>query len=276
MTDPTSTSTGTAVGAAAQAAAAIARAVDAAAEQIAILSADVAARDGQIEQLQEICDDRQRVIVEVGEHAQTYRRAAEERAGLVAALDFEVGRLRADLARLELERDQAVSAAAAAVLALDEERDRTRMVRAQNAADLRAAQRDAESVRARAGVLEEALAARSRLIDELQSACEERLALVDGLGAEVTSLRAVAEERLLLIEANESRYRAREAQLAAAGETRADGVDWRAIAEERASALQDVTVEAERRAVLLAELTSALEGKTHEIDDLRKRLTPTS
>src|ERR1700686_5468218 len=83
--------------AAAEAAAAIERAVDHATEELAVLHARITARDAEIERLQDICDDRQRVIQDLSAHADTYRRAAEERAALVATLDFDLQRLQADL-----------------------------------------------------------------------------------------------------------------------------------------------------------------------------------
>jgi chromosome segregation ATPase len=268
----------------AAAVAAIERAVDGATEELAVLHAEVAARDGELERLQEICDDRQRVIDELGDHAATYRRAAEERAGLVAALDFELQRLREDLERAEREKTAAISASEAAVLALDEERQRARMASGERDAELRAALREAEALRARAETLETALAARVSLIDELQSACDElqsacdeRLTAIEQLSAEIASLRVIAAERGDLLEANEARYRARESELAARDDALVnDGIDWRNLAEDRERALNELAVEAERRSVLLAEVTAALEGRTREVEDLRKRLTRAS
>jgi hypothetical protein len=49
-----------------------------------------------------------------------------------------------------------------------------------------------------------------------------------------------------------------------------DGIDWQAIAIERGQALELVSVEAERRAALLAELTSALQARTAEVEELRR------
>ncbi|MDB5072814.1 MAG: hypothetical protein JWM87_3925 [Candidatus Eremiobacteraeota bacterium] len=270
---------------AAEAAAALERAADGVSEELVVLQAEVAARDAEVERLQEICDDRLRVIDELGEHAATYRRAAEDRAGLVAALDFDLQRVRADLERAERERNDALAAAEAATLALDDERQRARLLAGERDAELRTAHRDAQTLRSRVEVLENALAARAGLVEELQAACDQRLRVIAGLTEEVETLRRVAEERRLLLETNEARYREREAAAAAAeiaaaeaagrdpGEAAGDGVDWRALAEERERALHEVSAEAERRAVLLAELTAALEGRTREVEGLRKRLS---
>jgi chromosome segregation ATPase len=317
---------------AAAAAAALERAADATAEEILVLQAEVAARESEVERLQEICDDRQRVIEELGEHAATYRHAAEDRAGLVAALDLDVQRLRGDLERAERERTDALAAAETAALALDDERQRARLRSGEHDAELRAAHREAQMLRARIDALEDALGARAALIEELQGACDERLGVIGSLTEEINALRLVAEERRLLLETNEARYTERAAakaaepahdgvdwrtvaqereralqDVSAEAERRAvlltevtaalnalqaerdaerdaapppppaappdDGVDWRALAEERERALQEVSAEAERRSVLLAEVTAALEGRTREVEDLRKRLT---
>ena len=247
---------------AAEAAAALERAADGAAEELAVLHAEVSARDAEVERLQEICDDRQRVIEELGEHAATYRRAAEDRAGLVAALDFDLQRLRADLERAERGRNDALAAAEAATLALDDERQRARLLAGERDAELRAAHRDAEMLRGRIDALENALAARVTLIEELQAACDERLGVMSQLSDEIGALRLVAEERRLLLETNEVRYRERAA--APPPEPANDGVDWRVVADERRRALDDVSAEAERRAALIAELTAALEALRRE------------
>ncbi|HYW54538.1 MAG TPA: hypothetical protein VE826_11240 [Dongiaceae bacterium] len=259
----------------AEAAVAIERAADGVTEQIVVLQAQVAARDAELERLQDVAGDRQRVIDELSGSAATYRRAAEERAALVAALDFELQRMRDDLLAADRRRNDAIAAAETAVQALDEERQRTRATSSQRDAELRAAQRETESLRAHIAVLQDALTARGALIEELHSACEERLAAIDRLSDELAAIRHVAEERLVLIETNEAQYRAQEALREGAAHA-ADGIDWRSIADERERALQEVSAEAERRSVLLAELTSALEGRTREAEDLRKRLTRAS
>jgi|GEM_PF-6484872 len=264
---------GRAAARAAEAAAAIERAADGATEQIGVLQAQIAARDAELERLRDVCDDRQRVIDELGDHVVTYRHAAEERAALVASLDFELQRLRDELARAERARNDAVAAAHA----LDEERQRTRLAAGQRDVELRAALRETESLQARIAMFEEALAARAGVIDELHAACEERLAMIEQLSDAIGALRLVAEERLVVLESNEAQYRAQETLrggAAHAGEN--DRIDWRGIAQERERALQELAAEAERRSVLLAEVTSALEGRTREAEDLRKRLTRAS
>jgi chromosome segregation ATPase len=367
---------------AADAAAAIRRAADAATEKLAVLKADLAARDAELERLREVCDERRRIIDELTGHAATYRQAAEERAGLVASLHADVQRLRqaferereelqatcdqlqatceermALIERAETARAEALAAAEAARRALEEERARARFELGQRDAQLREAERVADEVSSRLPVLNDALEARARLIEELQATCDERLALIEKadrarsdaqtaaesaqraleaerararfelgqrdaelreaervaaevgarvpvlsealdqrarlieqlqatcderlaamerLAEESAMLRVVAEERALLIETNEAKYQAREAQLAAVSAAPADGIDWRAIAEERERALQELAGEAERRAVLLADVTAALEGRTREVEDLRKRHTSVS
>ena len=231
---------------AAHAAAAIRRAADGATDELAFLHGALAARDAELERLQDVCDERQRVIDDLTEHSTTYRRAAEERAGLLAALDVDLQRLRDDLERETAERRNAVAAAQEAVKALDEERLRIRFNAQDREAELRAALRDTDALRTRAEGLESALAARAKLIEELQAACDERLAVIERFG-----------------------------QPPPADGT--DGtVDWRAVAEERERALHALSAEAERRAVLLAEVTAALEGRGREVEDLRRRLARTS
>ena len=254
---------------------AIERAADGATEQIGVLQAQVAVRDAELERLHDVCDDRQRVIDELSGHVSTYRRAAEERAALVASLDFELRRLSNDLLSAERARNDAIAKAETAESVLDEERQRTRLTSSQRDAELRAAQRETELLRARVGMFENALAARAAVIDELHAACAERLEMIEKLSAESASMRIVAEERLSVLESNEAQYRAQETLRNGTG-TGDDGVDWRAVAEERGRALQDVATEAERRSVLLAEVTSALEGRTREAEDLRRRLTRAS
>jgi chromosome segregation ATPase len=237
---------------------------------------EVAVRDAELKRLHDVCDDQQRVIDELGGHVSTYRHAAEERAVLLATLDFELQRVRDDLLAAERARNDAVAKADTAVNVLDDERQRTQLTSAQREAELRAAQRETELLRARADVLEHALAARAAVIDELHAACAERLEMIERLSAESASLRIVAEERLSVIESNEAKYRAQETLRNGAAAAAEDGVDWRAIAQERERALHEIAAEAERRSVLLAEVTSALEGRTREAEELRKRLTRAS
>jgi hypothetical protein len=273
MIDPAPVSPRRSAAKAAQAAAAIARAADGATEELAVLQAEIETRDVEIGRLLETCDDRQKVIADLGEQAAAYRRAAEGRAALAAALDFDVQRLRRDLECAETERNDALAAAELATHALDDERRRATLAAHEHDAALRAARGETETLRTRTEMLDAALAARASLIEELQAACDERLAAAENLSQEVDSLRLIAEERRLLLEANDAAYRAREAQHATQAEAAPDdGVDWRALADERERALRALGAEAERRAVLLAEVTAALEGRAREVEDLRNRL----
>lgn len=214
--------------------------------EFAVVFAEVAARDAARERLQEVCDERDRLIQELDEHCAAYRRAAEERAGLAATANEEVQRLRHDLERIERERDRHAAEAEIAAHALEEERQRFRLQRGEHEAALRDALRASESLRARIGVFEEALTGRTHVIDELQTACEQRLALIQRLSDEVESLQKLAEERRVLLE----RIRTQKPEPASG-----DATDWRAVA---------------------AELTAALEGRTRENEELRGRLTRAS
>jgi len=264
MTEPVPVPHG-AVAKAAQAAVALERAADGVADELAFLQAAVRARDAEIERLQEVCDDRQLVIDDLTAHSATYRDAAEQRAALLAALDVELNRMRGELERAVAERSAALATAEAAARTLDEERLRARFDASERDSGLRAAHRDAEALRARNAVLEEALAIRAELIEQLQTACDERLTVMERLSTEINQLHRNAEARELQLET-----------VAAGGSSRAqvpDDTDWRGIAEERERSLREVSAEAERRSVLLAEVTAALEGRTQEVEDLRRRLT---
>jgi len=277
MADPAKTKSRSAAAQAVQAAAAIRRAADGATEEIAVLRGDIAARDAEIDRLQEVADERRRVIDELNEYAAAYRRAAEARGGLLASLDFETKQLRVDLQQAVDERNAAITAAEATTQTLDEERHRALIELQERDAQIRSAHRDAEAARARLDILEDAVAVRGKLIDQLQATCEERLEVIERLSEEVASLRTIAEERALLLASNEAEYRARETKLAASGGTLAPtDSEWRELADERERALQELAAEAERRSVLLAEVTAALEGRTREVEDLRKRLTRAS
>jgi chromosome segregation ATPase len=268
----THSSTGCTPTAAARAAAAIERAADRATEELAVLQAKVAVRDAELERLQQICDERRHVIQNLSDHADTYRRAAEDRAVLVASLDFELKRVRADLDRTKLERSDALDAAAKAATALDEQRHTFAITSAEVAA------RDAARER-----LQEVCDERDRLIEQLSEHCtvyrraaEERLTLIGRLTDEVESLRCVAEERRLLIAGNDAERRMRQSLDAGALQAADAAFDWRALAEERKRLLDELSAEAERRTVLLAEVTAALEGRTRENEELRGRLTRAS
>lgn len=243
--------------------------------EFAVVFAEVQARDAARERLQAVCDERDRLIQELDERCTEYRRAAEERAGAAAALEEELREARRELERIARERDRTMAAAETSALAFEEERQRVRLLCGQHDAALRDALRAGESLRERIAVLEEGLTARAALIGDLQAACDERLGLIGRLSAEVESLRSVAEERLLLLESNLALQSA-PAPAVAAQSGADDGVDWRAVADERKRALDAVHAEAERRAVLLADVTAALEGRTRENEELRGRLTRTS
>jgi chromosome segregation ATPase len=325
--------------------------------EVAVVFAEVAARDAARERLQEVCDERDRLIRELNEQCAAYRQAAEERAGIAAASHEEAQRLRHDLDRIERERDQLAADAESAAHALEEERQRARLLRGehdaalrdalraseslrariaiseealsgralvieelQSACDerlalierlsneveslrktaaetesaahvlegerqharflrgahdaaLRDAQRASESLRARIAIIEEALSSRGRVIEELQTACDERLALIERLSDEVESLRNTGKERRLLLESNQTKD---SPSRDAADRFDGDATDWREVAAERKRALEQLSAEAERRAVLLAEVTAALEGRTRENEELRGRLTRAS
>ncbi|MEA2784721.1 MAG: hypothetical protein QOF71_825 [Candidatus Eremiobacteraeota bacterium] len=241
--------------------------------EFAVVFAEVAARDAARERLQEVCDERGRLIQELTEHCAAYRQAAEERAGIAAASHEEAARLRHDLERTERERDRLAAEAETAAHALEEERQRGRLLQGEHDAALRDALRASESLRARIAIFEEALTGRTRVIDELQAACDERLALIERLSDEVEALRNIAEERRLLLESNQTKD---SPSGDAADRSAHDGTDWRELAAERKRALEQLSAEAERRSVLLAEVTAALEGRTRENEELRGRLTRAS
>lgn len=104
--------------------------------------------------------------------------------------------------------------------------------------------------------LRETCAERQQLIDRLDRACTERLALIERLTAEIEILRSGHPTPLPVPEP-------------------ANGVDWQGIAREREAALARISAEAERRSVLLAELTAALHDRTEEVDQLRRSRTRT-
>jgi DNA repair exonuclease SbcCD ATPase subunit len=101
--------------------------------------------------------------------------------------------------------------------------------------------------------LRETCAERQQLIERLNEACTQRLALIERLTNEIETLRDAH-------------------PMPAA----TNGVDWQSIAREREATLARVSAEAERRSVLLAELTAALRDRTEEVDQLRRSRTRTS
>jgi hypothetical protein len=96
-------------------------------------------------------------------------------------------------------------------------------------------------------------------LERLRNVCDERQSVID-------TLQRACDERLELIERLSAQAEAARAEFAAAN----DGVDWRAVAMEREAALERVSVEAERRSALLADLTAALHDRTQEVEDLRR------
>jgi capsule polysaccharide export protein KpsE/RkpR len=110
------------------------------------------------------------------------------------------------------------------------------------------ADREARLTRLRATCAE-----RLQIIETLQEACDERLALIERLSREIKRLHGTGN-----------------------AEAAADGVDWQAVALEREAALERLSAEAERRSVLLADLTAALHDRTEELDHLRRSRPRTS
>lgn len=125
-------------------------------------------------------------------------------------------------------------------------------------ADLRVrlAEREARVARLRATCAE-----RQKVIDTLREACDERLALIEQLSKEVDALRAAQPPAT---------------STAPSPPPTAHGIDWHAVALEREAAFERLSAEAERRSVLLAELTAALHDRTEEADQLRRSRTRTS
>jgi chromosome segregation ATPase len=242
MIDPAPVNPRRSAAKAAHAAAAIARAADGATEELAVLQAEIETRDIEIGRLLETCDDRQKVIADLGEQAAAYRRAAEGRAALAAALDFDVQRLRRDLERAQAERNDALAAAELATHALDDERRRATLAAHEHDAALRAARGETETLRTRTEMLDAALAARASLVEELQSACDERLAAGESLSREIEALRSHVDvldttlaARARLIEELQS---ACDERLAAVENLSAEVDSLRLIAEERRQLLE--------------------------------------
>ena len=132
-------------------------------------------------------------------------------------------------------------------------------------------------------------------VDAVRTIADERLSLVDQLTADVGTVRATAAERLTLIEHLSSQTEAFAAQverlheearqlgcriteLQAACDDRlilvdrlsAESAMLRAVAEDRAAAIDEISAVAERRAVLLADLTAELESRTRQLQGLRR------
>jgi chromosome segregation ATPase len=150
--------------------------------------------------LQRVADERAALIELLSTEVEAVRAVANERLSLVDQLTTDVGTVRAT-AEERLTLIEHLSSQTEA-LAVEVER------------------------------LHEEAHERERRIVELQSACDERLALVDQLSAESAMLRAVAEDR--------------------------------------SAAIAEISAVAERRAGLLADLTAELESRTRQLQGLRR------
>jgi hypothetical protein len=279
----------------------------------------------QVTDLQGSCDERSIVIAELRASVERLRSTAEERAELIATLDAALVRERDEHARA-LDRLHAdLTAMQVRVEGVaderDAERERVAALRREYAADLRTARQEADLLRGQLEQRQSELGAQA-VADELQRVCDERLALIERLSAEVDALRVVAHERAALLEAADARVaalrREHEADLRAArqeaellrgrleqresqagAEAIADELQricderlalierlsadleaLRAVAHERAQLLEindaafrereaTLVAEAERRTVLLADLTAAFEAKVREVEELR-------
>lgn len=240
------------------------QAADAAVVELARLQAELADRETRLQQLRDTCEERQQVIERLSKDVAVFQKAADDRAQVIAKLDAALQRARQgpvesrpavdldavrgqleerlrEIDRVTRERDTLALSAETAARALEDERLRALFAGQQREAELLQSHREVETLRARVQSLSDTLTSRGEIIAHLQHACDERLAVIQRLSADL-------------------------------GESRADdGVDWRAIAQERESALASLSAEAERRAVLLAEVTAALQDRSCEIEDLRKR-----
>jgi chromosome segregation ATPase len=181
----------------------------------------------QVAELQRTCDERNAVIADLRAGTEQLREIAEERASAIATLDAALTAAQVRLATAVAERQA--------------EHERLGVLRREYQAELDAARREGAVLRTRLEQRENDLRLRA-IADELQRVCDERLALIEQLSAEMDSLHAVAQERAALLAANEAAFRAREAELIAEGE---------------------------RRTALLADLTAAFESKVREIEVLR-------
>jgi hypothetical protein len=117
----------------------------------------------------------------------------------------------------------------------------------QNAPELHALRELLKDREVRLNNLRAACRERQQTIDDLQQACDERLALIHRLNAEIDLLRAGNSIT-----------------------APADGVDWKELALQREAALERLSAEAERRSVLLAELTAALHERNEEVGKLQR------
>lgn len=252
------------------------QAADAALAELTRLQEELVDRETRLQGLREACEQRDGVIAQLSKNVETLQRAADERAQVIAKLDDALKRARqvatesrpavdVDAVRAQLEerlreidrvtreRDALALRTETAARALEDERLRAMIAAEQREAELLEARREAELLRARVQSLSDTLVSRGEIIAALQAACDERLALIQRLSRDLESQQAVLE------------------QSHAGGASADEGVDWRAIAQERESALASLSAEAEHRAVLLAEVTAALQDRTREVEDLRRR-----
>lgn len=238
--------------------------------EIEALSTELERRDAELAALERAREESQGVIAELRAQVDMYHSVADERAAVIATLDQALISTRVtcadhpdEIARLTRERDALTLSAEAASRAFEDERLRGRLSTQQLDAALKSAQRELASVQSRFEALEASLVSRGEVVAMLQTTCDERMAVIERLSVEVDSLRQVAEDRGRLL-----------AELSAPSE--AGAFDWQAVAEERERALTALSAEAEHRAVLLAELTAALEARSLEVEELRKRPTRVS
>jgi len=147
-------------------------------------------------------------------------------------------------------------------------------------------------LRKRMELLEETLRDRTEFITALQHDLEARTTRLTNLGAQFDIMRQAADERLILLTSNEETHRRAQAdlegRLAFAGLAASNGAgaspvgvpegdelaELRRIAQERLDALNSLSVEAERRAAMLAELTSLVEDQNRAIESLRSEARP--
>lgn len=203
--------------------------------------AEASLRD--LEMLQDELADNQRVIAEHATRLEMLQTAADERAEVIAVLDRAVKEAHefaldsvanVHFQEVRAERDELLQRAAHAEAELLAGREQLEEALSQS-------RQETQAVRAELQTLYEVLDARATVIAELKRACDERLAVIERMTAE----REVAPP--------------------------IDGVDWRALAEERAVALDTLSREAEKRSVLLAQVTAALQDRTREVEDARGR-----
>lgn len=237
----------------------------------------------EIALLQEQLADRDHSLLEYTSRLVLLQGAADERAQIIIVLDKALNDERRDNAEsvpksqfdeLSAEarslseyldravRERAALAVEKSVWEKDFEDERFRVQRAaqQQEAELtRKHTREMQLLEAKIQPLYDALEARSAVIAELKQACDERLTIVETLTTEIAMLRV---RESLPVEP---------APPMVTDIVVRDGTNWRSIAEQRQTALEGLSKEAERRAVLLAEVTAALQDRTREVEELRRR-----